>query len=85
MKEEIKEKVDKEIKQLNMFVDDVYFSEEEKVKNLNIVLDSDTIIDIERITEASKIINEIIDEMDIEEENYVLDIHSKEKGSVDNE
>ena len=68
-----------------MFVDDVYFSEEEKVKNLNIVLDSDTIIDIERITEASKIINEIIDEMDIEEENYVLDIHSKEKGSVDNE
>ena len=85
MKEEIKEKVDKEIKQLNMFVDDVYFSEEEKVKNLNIVLDSDTIIDIERITEASKIINEVIDEMDIEEENYVLDIHSKEKGSVDNE
>lgn len=85
MKEEIKEKVDKEIEQLNMFVDDVYFSEEEKVKNLNIVLDSDTVIDIERITEASRIINNIIDDMDIEEENYVLDIHSKEKGSVEDE
>lgn len=85
MKEEIKEKVDKAIKSLNMFVDDVYFNEEEKVKNLNIVLDSSEVIDIERITEASKVINDIIDEMDIEEENYVLDIHSKEKGSVTDE
>lgn len=85
MKEEIKEKVDKEIKQLNMFVDNVYFNEEEGVKNLNIVLDSSEVIDIERITEASKIINDIIDQMDIEEENYVLDIHSKEKGCVEDE
>lgn len=85
MKEEIKEKVDKEIKQLNMFVDNVYFNEEEGVKNLNIVLDSSEVIDIERITEASKIINDIIDQMDIEEENYVLDIHSKEKGGVEDE
>lgn len=85
MKDEIKEKVDKEIKQLNMFVDDVYFNEEEGVKNLNIVLDSDEVIDIERITEASKIINNTIDQMDIEEENYVLDIHSKEKGCVEDE
>lgn len=85
MKEEIKEKVDQAIKSLNMFVADVYFNEEEKVKNLNIVLDSSEVIDIERITEASKVINDIIDEMDIEEENYVLDIHSKEKGSVKDE
>ncbi len=85
MKEEITEKVDKEIKKFNMHVDDVYFSEEEKVKNLNIVLDSEEVINIEKITEASKVINDIIDEMDIEEENYVLDIHSKEKGSVEDE
>lgn len=85
MKEEITEKVDKEIKKFNLHVDDVYFSEEEKVKNLNIVLDSEEVIDIEKITEASKVINDIIDEMDIEEENYVLDIHSKEKGSVEDE
>ncbi len=82
MLEEIKVKVDPEIEKLNMFVDDVYFSEEEGIKNLNIVLDSDEIIDLNRITEASRIINPIIDKMDISEDSYVLDIHSKEKGVV---
>lgn len=82
MLEEIKVKVDPEIEKLNMFVDDVYFSEEEGIKNLNIVLDSDKIIDLNRITEASRIINPIIDKMDISEDSYVLDIHSKEKGVV---
>lgn len=85
MLEKIKEKVDPAIKDLNLFVDKVYFSEEEKVKNLNIELDSEEVIDIDKITEASKIINPIIDEMDIQEENYVLDIHSKEKGEVESE
>lgn len=82
MLEQIKVKVDPEIEKLNMFVDDVYFSEEEGIKNLNIVLDSDKIIDLNRITEASRIINPIIDKMDISEDSYVLDIHSKEKGVV---
>lgn len=85
MLDDIKEQVDKVIKDLNMFVADIYFSEEEGIKNLNVVLDSDEVIDIERITEASKIINKIIDDADIDEENYVLDIHSKEKGSVTDE
>jgi len=85
MLDEIKEKVDCSIKDLNMFVDEVYFSTEEGIKNLNIVLDSDEVIDIGRITGASKIINKVVDEMDIDLENYVLDIHSKEKGSVEDE
>ncbi len=85
MKEEIKKHVDPAIKELNMFVDDVYYSTEEGVKNLNIVLDSDEVIDVNKITEASRIINPIIDLINPEEENYVLDIHSKEKGCVDDE
>ncbi|MBE6146638.1 MAG: hypothetical protein E7171_08495 [Firmicutes bacterium] len=82
MKEKVVGKVDPAIKDLNMFVSDVYVSEEEGVTNLNVELDSSEVIDVERITEASKIINPIMDELDLLEGEYVLDIHSKVKGDV---
>ncbi len=85
MKEEVKSRVDSAIKSLNMFVSDVYISTEDGVKNLNVELDSNEIIDVERITEASKIINPIIDELDLIEDEYVLDIHSKVKGDGEDE
>lgn len=85
MKEKVKEAVDTKIKHLNMFVDDVYTSFEEGVKTLNVELDSDLVIDVERITEASKIINPIMDELDLIDGEYVLDIHSKVKGDSSNE
>ena len=43
------------------------------------------IIDVERITEASRIINPIMDELDLLEGEYVLDIHSKVKGDGQDE
>ena len=80
MKEKVIEKVNPAIEELNMFVSDVYVSTEENIKNLNIELDSDEVIDVNRITEASRIINPIIDELDLIDGEYILDIHSKEKG-----
>ena len=59
MKEKIKELVDESVKELNVFVDDSFISTEEGRKVLNIVLDSDEIIDLNRITDASRIINKI--------------------------
>lgn len=80
MKEKVIEKVNPAIEVLNMIVSDVYVSTEENIKNLNIELDSDEVIDVNRVTEASKIINPIIDELDLIDGEYILDIHSKEKG-----
>jgi len=80
MKEKVIEKVNPAIEVLNMFVSDVYVSTEENIKNLNIELDSDEVIDVNRVTEASKIINPIIDDLDLIDGEYILDIHSKEKG-----
>ena len=85
MKEKVQVKVDPAIKDLGMFVSDVYVSEEEGVTNLNVELDSSEIIDVERITEASRIINPIMDELDLLEGEYVLDIHSKVKGEKEDE
>ena len=85
MKEKVKNALDAKILDLGMFVTDVYMSTEEGVKTLYVELDSDDVIDVTRITEASKIINPIIDELDLVDGEYVLDIHSKVKGDDCNE
>ncbi len=81
MKEQISELVDDKIKDLNVFVSDAFFEEQEGKKLFNIVLDSEDTIDLNLITEASRIINKIMDENNkILEDVDELDIYSKEKG-----
>lgn len=81
MKEKIANLVDDKIKDLNVFVDDAFISEEEGKKIFNIVLDSEEVIDLNKITDASRIINKIIDSNEyILEDSDELDIYSKEKG-----
>ena len=86
MKKQVQELLNDSIKDLNVFVDDAFISEEEGKKVYNIVLDSEEVIDLNKITEASRIINKIMDTnnnlpKDIDE----LDIYSKEKGVDENE
>ena len=81
MKDKIKKLLDDSIKDLNVFVYDAYTSTEEGKKIFNIVLDSDEIIDLNKVTEASRIINKIMDENEsLLEDADELDIFSKEKG-----
>lgn len=81
MKKEIASLLDEAIKDLNLFVDDAFISEEEEQKIFNIVLDSSEVIDLNRITDASRIINAIMDKnVSVLEDADVLDIYSKEKG-----
>lgn len=86
MKEQVKALVDESIKELNIHVDDAFVSTEEGKKIFNIVVDSDEVIDLNRVTEASRIINKIMDNHeevlgDVDE----LDIYSKEKGNNEDE
>ncbi len=85
MKEKIENLVNSTIKNLNLRVDDAFIKEEDGVVSLNIILDSDDVIDLDLITEASRMINPIIDEADLIETEYVLDISSKEKGDESHE
>lgn len=81
MKDKIAQLVDEEIKDLNVFVSDAFFENVEGKKIFNIVLDSEEVIDLNRITEASRIINKIIDKNNyLLEDADELDIYSKEKG-----
>ncbi len=81
MKGKIEQAVGEKIKDLNVFIDDAYLSTEEGKNIFNIVLDSNEVIDLEKITEASRIINKIVDEEKIlSDDIFELDIFSKEKG-----
>ncbi len=81
MKEKISDLVENEIQKLNVFVDDVFVSTEEGKQILNIVLDSEEVIDLNLITEASRIINKLIDQNQVlDDDIYEVDIYSKEKG-----
>ena len=84
MKERIASLVNDSIKELNVFVFDAYISEEEGKKIFNIVLDSEEIIDLNRVTEASRIINKIMDDNEnLLEDADELDIFSREKGDTE--
>ena len=85
MEDKIKSLITDAIKDLNLRVSAVYDSVEEGVKTKNIELDSDEVIDVEKITLATKIINPILDKTNLLNDFEVLDIHSKEKGDINNE
>ena len=72
----IEELIKTPLEQLNLFVDSIEY----KDKCLNIVLDSEEIIDLDKIVEATHVINKILDEKDFIKESYTLDVSSKEKG-----
>ena len=81
MKEQVEQLVNESIKELGVFVTDAYISEEEGKKVFNIELDSEETIDLNKITDASRIINKIMDKnASLLDDADELDIFSKEKG-----
>lgn len=82
MKEKIIDLVSDHLGEFQVYINDVFVSVEEGKKILNIVLDSNVgIIDLNLITEASRVINQIIDKNNVlDDDIYEVDIYSKEKG-----
>ena len=86
IKDIVSKLVNSKIKDLGIYVSDAFKSSEEGKTIFNIVLDSDSVIDLNKITEASRIINKIMDETSLVEQDYdELDIYSEEKGDGINE
>ena len=55
----------------------VHFGEEDGQKTLFVTIDSENGVDMDLCVKATHIVNPIIDELDINMENYVLDVGSK--------
>jgi ribosome maturation factor RimP len=70
------------MKELDIIVDSVTYETEGNYTFLKIELDRVNGLDLDAIVEATDIINPIIDKLDLIDDSYILDISSKEKGSV---
>lgn len=80
MKEKVKEIIGNSLQELNLWIDDVVYEKENNTNYLRICLDSKDVIDVNLIVSATRIINPLIDEADLINEEYILDIYGKSKG-----
>jgi len=78
--DKIREAITEPLKRLDIVVESIEFVKNGNYYSLNIVLDRLNGIDLDTIVEATNIINPILDELDLFEESYVLDVSSKERG-----
>ena len=76
----IKKEIMEPMNKVDIIVDSIDFVNENNYYFLKIVLDKVNGIDLDTIVEATNVINPIIDKLDLIEEEYVLDISSKERG-----
>ena len=80
--EEIKKAITEPMKKMDIIVDSVTYETEGNYTFLRIELDRVNGLDLDTIVEATNVINPIIDKLDLIDDSYILDISSKEKGSV---
>lgn len=80
--ETIKKEIIGPMAEMNITVESITYRVEGNINFLTIELDKVTGLDLDTIVEATEVINPIIDELDLIDDSYILDIISKEKGSV---
>ena len=68
------------IQEHGYILDEIAYEKEGSINFLRIVIDKKGIITVEDCVEVSGIINPLLDEADLIEDNYILDVCSKEKG-----
>lgn len=76
MLDKIKKEISKPLSSIGLDIDSINYEK----GNLNIILDSEDVIDLDKIVEATRIIYDILDAKDFIKEKYILDVSSKEKG-----
>ena len=79
--DKIKKDLELPLKEINLYIDSINFLKGE----LNIILESldGEIVDINKIVSATHIINNILDSKDYIKDKYILDVSSKERGSLE--
>ena len=82
MKEDLIKEVGNKLDELNVYIYDVFEEKEGKDTYLRVVLDAEDIIDIERVVKATKIIDPIIEKLNLISGEYILDVYAKSKESV---
>ena len=77
MLEKIQKLIEEPLRKESIEVLEVKFEEEDGVKNLMIIIDKKPFVDLDTCVLATHIINPILDEVDLIDESYVLNVCSK--------
>lgn len=77
MEEKISSAIRQPLEEENISLVGVHFGEEDGEKTLFVTIDSEDGVDMDLCVKATKIVDPIIDSLDLEIENYVLDVGSK--------
>ena len=80
IEKKVRELIETEVSKMGITIDSVTYEKEGSNYFLRIVIDRDKIIDIDTCVEVTRVINPLLDNLDIIEDSYILDISSKEKG-----
>jgi ribosome maturation factor RimP len=70
-----------EMEKMEIMLDSIQWIDEKSNKTLKVILDKANGIDLDTIVEATNVINPIIDEADLIDEEYTLEVSSKERGN----
>ncbi len=76
----IRESIEGPMREMNIIVTNIEYVLEGTYNFLRIELDKASGLDLDTIVEATNVINPIIDDLDLIDDSYILDIISKEKG-----
>ena len=83
MLDKIRDAIQKPLQEMNIVVDSIEYVKDGSYYFLNIVLDRVNGVDLDTLVEATNIINPILDDLDLIEESYILDVSSKERDDQD--
>lgn len=79
--EEVTNLITNPVQQAGYIIDEIMYVKEDNNNFLRVIITKNGIIDVEDCVTVSNIINPLLDEADLIEETYILDVCSKEKGS----
>lgn len=82
IEERVRELIEGVIKENNYILDEVCYVKEGSSYFLRIIVDKDGYINIEDCIKINNLIDPILEEADIIKDSYILDVCSKEKGSI---
>lgn len=80
IEEKVRNLIEKDVNNLGINIDSIEYVKEGSNYFLRITIDSNDVIDIDKCVEVTDVINPLLDEADLIEESYILDISTKENG-----
>ena len=80
IEKQITEALTPEVEKLAVTIESVKLEKENDNLFLRIVIDANNPVDVDKCVEVTNVVNPILDNMDLIEDAYILDISTKEKG-----